>query len=130
MVSGLRPLERNYLTPASAKSKGRIHQQWVRDTLLTLFPELEKDDIRSTSMGMQGEDLQLSPAARRVFPYQVEAKSKVRSQTHTWYDQAKTHGSNEPIVVVKMDRKERLVVVEAEHFFKLVRELYEYRSKS
>lgn len=116
------------MTPSSAKAKGRIHQQWIRDTLLEIFPELEKDDIRSTSMGAGGEDLQFSPAARRYFPYQIEAKSKARSQTHTWYDQAKTHGNHEPIAVVKMDRKERLVVVEAEHFFRLIRELYELRS--
>ena len=47
---------------SSAKAKGRRLQQKVRDLLLETFTELEPDDIRSTSMGVSGEDLQLSPA--------------------------------------------------------------------
>ena len=58
----------------SAKAKGRKLQQVVRDGVLKRFPSLEPDDVRSTSMGAGGEDVQLSPVARRLFPYQVECK--------------------------------------------------------
>ena len=110
------------MKPASAKAKGRNFQQWVRDLLLSVFIELEADDVKSTSMGAGGEDVQLSPAARRKFPYQIECKAKARAQVYTWYDQAKSHGDHEPVVFIKMDRRRPLVVVDAEHFTKLVAE--------
>ena len=51
----------------SAKQKGRRLQQNVRDLLLEALSEyLEEDDIRSTSMGAPGEDLLLSPLARKI----------------------------------------------------------------
>lgn len=117
------------MRPASAKAKGRKGQQLVRDLILELFPSLEPDDVRSTAMGSPGEDLLLSPAARKLVPYQIESKNKARSQIHTYYDQAKTHGDYEPLVVVKMDRSESLAIVEARHFFLLLKELQELRSK-
>lgn len=110
------------MKPQSAKSKGRNFQQLIRDLLLDLFSMLEKDDIRSTSMGAGGEDIILSPAARKLIPYQIECKAKARAQVYTWYEQAKTHGDHEPIVVVKQDRKKPLVIVDAEHFFQLLKD--------
>jgi hypothetical protein len=72
-------------------------------------------------MGASGEDVQLSPAARKRVPYQIECKNKARSQVHTYYEQAKAHGNYEPVVIVKMDRDIPLAVLSAEHFFELVR---------
>lgn len=108
------------MKPASAKSKGRTLQKWVRDLILRTFPSLEADDCRSTAMGQSGEDVMLSPAARKFVPYQIECKNKARSQIHTYYEQAKTHGDHEPLVIVKMDRDIPLAIVSAEHFFKLL----------
>jgi hypothetical protein len=108
------------MTPNSAKAKGRNFQKLVRDWLLKAFPSLEPDDVRSTSMGAGGEDLQLSPAARKLIPYQIECKSKAKSQIHTFYDQAATHGKYEPLVVVKQDRHIPLAIVSLEHFIKLL----------
>ena len=59
------------MKPQSAKAKGRNLQKWVRDLLLENFPTLEADDVRSTSMGAGGEDVQLSPAARKLFKFSV-----------------------------------------------------------
>lgn len=109
------------IQPNSAKAKGRRLQQWVRDHILALFLQLEPDDVRSTSMGAGGEDVQLSPKAREYVPYQIECKNKAKSQIHTYYAQAKEHGDREPLVIVKMDRDIPLAVVSAEHFFKLLR---------
>jgi hypothetical protein len=117
------------MTPGSAKAKGRKLQQQVRDLILSLFQELEPDDVRSTSMGASGEDVTLSPAARRKVPYQIECKNKARSQIHTYYAQAKEHGKHQPLVIVKQDRKETLAIVEAEHFFRLLKELDDYKNK-
>lgn len=107
--------------PSSAKQKGRLLQNKIRDDLLGEFPSLTNDDVRSTSMGAAGEDVQLSQAARKLFPYQTECKSKATSQIHTYYEQAKTHGDNEPLVLVKQNRKEILAIVSWEHFKKLIK---------
>lgn len=109
------------MTPQSAKAKGRNFQKLVRDKLLKAFPSLEPDDIRSTSMGAGGEDLQLSPAARKLIGYQIECKSKSKSQIHTYYEQAKEHGTYEPLVVVKQDRKLPLAIVRLDHFIELIK---------
>lgn len=63
------------MRPQSAKAKGRRLQQETRDAVLAAFPQLEADDVRSTSMGASGADLLLSPAARKLFPYSVECKN-------------------------------------------------------
>lgn len=111
------------IKPASAKSKGRTLQKLVRDLILKTFPSLEADDCRSTAMGQSGEDVTLSPAARRLVPYQIECKNKARSQIHTYFKQAKTHGDHEPLVIVKMDRDIPLAIVSADHFFQLLQKL-------
>ena len=109
------------MLPQSAKNKGRLLQKKVRDGILEAFPTLEPDDVKSTSMGAGGEDVMLSPAARKLFPYQIECKSKAQSQLHTYYEQAKTHGKHQPLVVVKKDRAETLAVVEWSHFLELIK---------
>jgi len=106
---------------SSAKAKGRRLQQEVVKDLLDLFPELTKDDIRSTSMGVTGEDIQLSSQARKQFPYQTECKNKATSQIHTYYKQARGHGDYEPLVIVKMDYDEPLAIVSWEHFKTLIK---------
>lgn len=110
------------MKPQSAKNKGRILQQYVRDKILETFPDLEADDVKSTSMGAGGEDVLLSPAARRVFPFQIECKSKATSQIHTYYKQAKSHGSRTPLVVVKKDRDVVLAIVSLDYFLSLLKE--------
>ena len=58
----------------SAKAKGRRLQNKIRDLLLEEFKELEPDDIRTAIMGETGEDIKLSPAARKKIPYSFECK--------------------------------------------------------
>ena len=55
----------------AAKAKGRLGQNEIRDKILETFPELEPDDVKSTTMGDSGEDIQLSPAARRRIPITI-----------------------------------------------------------
>lgn len=109
------------MTPQSAKAKGRRLQQIVRDALLKKFPSLGRDDVRSTAMGQQGEDVQLSTAARVLFPYQLECKNKAKSQVHTWFDQAAEHGDHEPLLVVKRDNDRVLAVITFDHFLELIK---------
>ncbi len=108
---------------SSAKNKGRVLQQWIRDLILEAFPSLEPDDVRSTSMGAGGEDVQLSPAARRHFPYSVECKNVEKLNVWAAYEQADANSGNyEPILVMKKNRKKPLIVMDAEAFMKLIKE--------
>ena len=106
---------------ASAKSKGRFLQKWTRDLMLSLAAHLEPDDIRSTAMGQAGEDVQLSPAARVVFPVSIECKNVEKLNVWEAYDQAvENAGKHEPVLVFKKNRKDPKVMVDAKYFFTLL----------
>lgn len=110
------------ITTQSAKAKGRRLQQTVRDSVLRTFPSLEPDDVRSTSMGAGGEDVQLSPAARKLFPYSVECKNLAKIAVFNYYEQSQTNAGNyEPLVVIKQNRSKPLAVVDFDHFMELIK---------
>ena len=111
------------MKPQSAKAKGRNLQKYVVQKLLNLSPDLETDDITSRSMGANGEDVLLSPAARKVFPISIECKSIAKFAGYTFLDQAVENApeGSEPIAVVKANRRNPVVLVDAEYFFDLVR---------
>ena len=105
----------------NAKAKGRLGQQEVRDKLLETFPDLEPDDIRSTSMGCGGEDLQFSPAARRRYPISIECKNQESLSVWKAYEQASANsGDHEPVLFMKKNRKKPLVVIDADYFISLL----------
>lgn len=110
------------ISASSAKAKGRRLQQWVRDIILREIPSLEPDDVKSTSMGAGGEDVQLSPAARKQIPISIECKARKSIAVYGFYDQAKENAPKgmEPVVIVKGDRKTPLAVVDAEFFLSRV----------
>jgi hypothetical protein len=107
---------------SSAKNKGRKLQQWTRDRILELVPALEPDDVKSTSMGAGGEDVQLSPAARKSVPLTIECKARKGIAVYGFYDQAIENAPTgmEPVVILKADRKKPLALVDAEYFLKKV----------
>lgn len=107
------------MKPSSAKAKGRKLQQWVRDLILSNHPSLEEDDVRSTSMGAGGEDVQLSPAARSLVPVTIECKSYANMAFYKWLDQAYINApkGTQPIVVAKANHRNPVVIVDAEYFF-------------
>lgn len=108
---------------ASGKAKGRKLQQVVRDKILEAFPMLEPDDVKSTSMGAGGEDVQLSPAARKLMPYSIECKARASISVYAWYQQAKTNAPKgmEPLLVIKQNYGKPLVVVDLDHYMELVK---------
>lgn len=113
------------MKPQSAKNKGRHLQKWVRDLILEVNPELKNDDVQSRSMGAQGEDVMLSPAARVWVPFQIECKNKDHVAVYAWYGQAREHGNHEPLLVIKENFAEPLVIVDAALFFQLLRRVKE-----
>lgn len=103
---------------SSAKAKGRDLQKWVVAQLLQNEATLEADDVKSTSMGAPGEDVQLSPAARRRYPFQFECKNYAKIAVYGFYEQAAKQGKHEPVVVIKQNRSKPLLIIDAEYFFR------------
>jgi len=111
------------MKPSSSKAKGRRLQQWVRDEMRRIRPELEANDVTSRSTGAGGTDLILSPAAFKVFPLAVEAKNVERVNIWSAYAQACAHDDpGEPVVVIAKNRHKPLVVVDATWFLELLGE--------
>lgn len=105
----------------SAKNKGKRLQNWVRDRLLHYSPSLEKDlDVKSTTMGEQGEDIQLSAKARKQYPISIECKSRASYAFYKDYDQAVVNCPDgcEPVLVAKANHRNPVVIVDAEWFIK------------
>src|SRR5690606_33600200 len=95
----------------------------VRDVILEAFPQLEKDDVRSTSMGAPGVDIQLSPAAKKLFGYSCECKSVARFIGYGYYDQstANLQSGTRPIVCIKANGREPLVIISLKDFLEIVK---------
>ena len=118
------------MKPQSAKAKGRVLQQWVRDHLVESL-DIHPEDIESRSMGAGGEDLIMSRAARKSFPYSVECKNQEKINVWSAYDQASENSLGyTPLVVIKRNRSKPLVVIDAETFIELHKKDYidQYRS--
>ena len=112
-------------SPKSSKAKGRKLQNMVRDALRSAFPDLEEDDIKSQTMGMTGEDIVLSPAARKVIPYSFECKNVERLQFWSSVDQCEVNCKEglSPILVVKKNRKDPYACIPIDKFIELIKEL-------
>lgn len=117
---------------------------WLRERLLATFPALQPDDIRVTPSGTPGPDLQLSPAAQRVFPFAVESKNHEALNIWAALKQAESHSlmescgaafvnatSHDPpyksvarpaLVVFTRNRSKIYVALEAETFLALLKE--------
>ena len=113
---------RKGIKTSSAKAKGRKLQDLVRDAILHKFPILKKDgDVRGAVMGENGEDIKMSPRAKRLFPFSVECKARKSFVGYTWFDQAVTNaGDLTPLLVVKADRKEPLVIMKLSDFMEII----------
>lgn len=108
------------MKPSSAKAKGRTAQQEVRKLILNQFPELKPDDVKSTSMGAGGEDIQLSPFAREFLPWNIEVKHKKSIAVCRFMEQAATHGEYEPVAIFKENRGPWFACVNLEYLLELV----------
>ena len=110
------------MRPSSAKAKGRRLQNQIRDLILENFPQLHPDDVRGAIMGESGEDIKLSPAARNLFPYSVEAKNQEKLNIWSALDQAEQNAREDstPILFFKRNRSKLYVTFEAEHLFELL----------
>ena len=78
------------MRPSSAKAKGRRLQQQVAADLCEAMG-LQEDDVRSCAMGANGEDVQLSVAAREKVPWSIECKNQERLNLWSAFAQAESN---------------------------------------
>ena len=111
------------MKPRSAKNKGKRLQNTIRDLILEKFDSLEKDDVRSNTMGDSGEDILLSPAARRLFPFSVECKNQEKLNIWSALVQAEENsGDHAPLVIFKRNRTKTYAVLEFDKLLELLNE--------
>lgn len=108
------------MKPKSAKAKGRRFQQMVRDLLVSSSAILEPDDVRSTSMGAGGEDLLLSPLARKVYPYSFECKNTEKLNIWKAIEQSRENANGyTPVVAFTKNKEEAYVAIPLKEFIRL-----------
>ena len=106
----------------SGKAKGRRLQNKIRDLLLEHFSDkLEPDDVKVAIMGESGEDIKLSPAARKLIPYSFECKNQEKLSIWSSLEQASENsGDYPPVLIFKRNRSKTYVTIELEEFIKLI----------
>ena len=105
----------------TAKNKGKRLQNDVRDLILETFTELEPDDVRSTTMGDSGEDILLSPAARKLFHFSVECKNQEKLNIWSSLEQAEDNaGQHIPLLVFKRNRSKTYISMEINDLIKIL----------
>jgi hypothetical protein len=112
------------MKPSSAKAKGRKHQQYVRDEILKRHPSLDNTDVRSTSMGAGGMDIQLSQAARKLVPLSIECKHRASYAFYKDWDQAVSNAAvgTAPVLVAKANHRPAVAILELETFLDILKQ--------
>ena len=107
----------------SRKAKGRKLQNFVRTKVLKAFRHLKKNDVVCVENYKPGADIILSKVAKKLCPYSFECKNQEKMKTiYDFYNQAyKNSGKLEPVLVMKMNSREPLVVIDFEHFIELIK---------
>ena len=102
----------------SRKSKGVRLQNWVRDILIDFFG-LKAGDIKPAIMGESGADVIVHPSFKHLIPWSIECKNQEALKgIYKIYDQSLQHDQGEPLVIIKMNRRKPLAIMDAEYFFK------------
>lgn len=110
------------ITVASKKAKARTLQNYVAEQLLIAFPEFTSDDICGVPLGLNGEDIKLSQAAKNKIPYSIECKNCEKLSIWSALKQADINaGPLEPVLVFKRNRSKTYAVIEFSAFIKLIK---------
>ena len=73
-------------------------------------------------MGETGEDIKLSPAARRQIPYSFECKNQEKINIWESLNQAEENsGDYPPVLIFKRNRSKTYAVLELEDFIDLIK---------
>lgn len=110
------------MKPRSAKAKGKRLQNKVTQLLQEKYSSiLEPGDFKSTTMGEHGMDVQLSPSARKVFPFAIECKNQ--EQLNIWKSMEQAESNCEgltPLLVFKRNGTKIYAALEISDFLNLL----------
>jgi hypothetical protein len=110
------------MKPRSAKAKGKRLQNKVTQLLQEKYSSvLESGDFKSTTMGEHGMDVQLSPSARKVFPFAIECKNQ--EQLNIWKSMEQAESNCEgltPLLVFKRNGTKIYAALEINDFLSLL----------
>ena len=105
----------------SAKAKGRKLQNFVVEELRKAYPELEDDDIKAQIMGVSGEDVVLSPLAKRLIGLSFECKNQERLNLWDSLSQAENNCEERtPVLVFKRNRSKTYAAIPFDFLIKLL----------
>jgi hypothetical protein len=123
------------LKTSSCKAKGQELQKWVANKISELLniPWGKDEEIASRPSGQSGTDTILSPRVRKLFPFSVEAKNHNKWAVQKDIRQAKANCLPETDWLLfykkksrtKDERIEEIVVLNANVFFSLLKQIYE-----
>ena len=106
----------------SAKQKGRLGQDAVRQMILDAFPEFTEEDIKTAIMGEKGDDIKLSPQAKEKIPLAIEVKRRKSFKLlYDFIEQADRKDGRNPVVFLRGDRQPWLVILKADYFMELIK---------
>ena len=125
------------MTTASKKAKGRNFQYWVARKVADLFgiEFIQSDDlcpVHSREMGQKGADVFIrNKEFYTMFPYDIECKNTETISVYGYIRQAKanTKENRQWLVFHKKNKSKPIVIMDAEHFFALQKELKELKIK-
>ena len=107
---------------SSAKAKGRRLQDWMRNLLICHLglEDTSKELIKTAVMGESGADVRLIGTLKKQFPFSIECKNQEKYKgIYGALDQAATHSNMEPLLVIKMNHRNPIVVLDAEYFMEV-----------
>ena len=115
---------------ASCKAKGRNLQYWVAKQIAKIFNTVfdQQDDlcpIHSREMGQSGTDVYIRDRAMsNKFKYDIECKNTEKVSLYAYIDQAKsnTKKGREWLVIHKKNNSKPVAIMDATHFFNLVKD--------
>lgn len=111
------------MNTAGRKAKGRGLVLEIKAWLHKIFTEFEDHDIIVPATSASGEDLAFSAKFREKFPFSIEAKRQEGlSKVYSFMEQAeKNCGTNTPVVIMRSNHKDALVVMKLSDWEKLIK---------
>ena len=102
--------------------KGRKLQKILAEKILKTFRHLKRSDVQVAGTGVNGPDILLSRIAKRLIPYQFECKAQQRMKTiWKWKKQSEKNTNLDGVLVMRMNGKNPLVVIDMDLFFDLIK---------
>ncbi len=112
----------------SSKAKGKRAVKEVVDLLYKHWPEGAEGDIALNRGSASGEDIDLSPRARQIFPFVIEVKNQEKLNVWQALEQAESHLKKAkepeklfPTLFFKRNNSKLFVSLPAEDFLKLLK---------